>query len=95
MDGHANPPYELVEDELYHTQCATLGIQQHQLDAILNDLTWAIARIPAAFPQVPGSNIRRGIYDGTPRLKLWFRFDGARVILRSIERYELAENDAT
>ena len=96
MDGPANhPPYELVEDELYHAQCAGLGINQQALDNILHDLTWTISRIPTAFPRIPTSNIRRAIHDGNPRLRIWFSFDGARVILRSIERYERNESDVT
>ncbi len=96
MDGPANrPPYELVEDELYNAQCAGLGINQQALDAILHDLTWTISRVPTEFPRIPTSNIRRAIHDGNPRLRVWFSFDGARVILRSIERYERNENGAT
>lgn len=88
MVGPASqPPYELVEDELYKAQCHGLGIDPKTLDAMLHDLTWTMARVPLEFPRVHPSNIRRAIYDGTPRLRVWFEFDGTHVRLRSIERY--------
>ena len=86
MNGPVSqPPYELVEDELYKAQCAGLGINPQNLDAMLHDLIWTIARIPLQFPRI--GNIRRAVYDGNPRLRVWFGFDGTHVILRSIERY--------
>lgn len=88
MDGPANsPPYELIEDEVYAAQAKALGIEIRELDTILLDLTWTIARIPQEFPRVTDTIIRRAIYDGNPRLRLWFSFDGNRVMLRAIEKY--------
>lgn len=88
MDGHANSPlYTLIEDEIFKEQSLALPLSPRELDTLLTDIIWIIARSPAEFKPIPNTSIRRAVYDGKPRLRVWFTFDGVQIILRSIEQY--------
>ena len=95
MDGYptANePPHEVVEDELYSQAALQLLGDQRTVDEKLKDLIWVIARIPGSFARIPSTPIFRAVYDGDPRLRVWYTFNGFQVTLRYIESYE--PNDA-
>lgn len=88
MAGHANSPlYTVIEDEIFKEQSLALPLSAIELDDLLTDVIWVIARIPCKFKPIPNTSIRRAVYDGTPRLRIWFSFDGTQIILRSIEQY--------
>lgn len=89
MDG--NFPFTIIEDDLFRAQADALGIDAKQLDAKLHDLTFVISRIPTSFPRAYTTAVRRAIYDGAPRLRIWFTFDGTHIVFRSIEKYGLNE----
>ena len=79
--------YEIEEDELFHDQAKGIFPDERQRDEVLKDLLFEIARIPQEFARVRNTNLHRAVYDGTPRLRLWYTFDGYKVTLRSIEKY--------
>jgi hypothetical protein len=85
MDG--NVPFQFHEDDLFRAQADGLGIEWKDLDEKLLDITFVIARVPFLFPRVHGTMLYRAVYDGTPRLSIWFTFDGKTLILRSIEKH--------
>lgn len=88
MDGPVNSPlFTLIEDEIFKEQALALPLSSSELDDLLSDVIWIIARVPSEFKPIPNTSIRRAIYDGTPRLRIWFSFDGDKIILRSIEQY--------
>jgi hypothetical protein len=91
MDGPPNIPYEIIYDELYTAQAKLIEQDQRILDEKLRDLEFVIARVPTLFPHAGDTSIRRAIYDGKPRLRIWFSFDGARITMRSIEQYGINE----
>lgn len=84
MNGPSSPPYEVVEDPSFRQQAADLGIDFQAFD--MSDLRWVIERIPLVFPQVDNTNLHRAIWDGEPRVQIWFTFDGHIVTLCGIER---------
>lgn len=85
MDG--NVPFSYSEDELFRAQATDLGISPKELDEKLLDITFIIARIPLKFPKLRNTNIYRAVYDGSPRLRIWFSFDGKTLVLKSLETY--------
>lgn len=94
MTGHANSPlYTLIEDEIFKEQSLALPLSPSELDDLLTDVIWIIARVPSQFKPIPNTSIRRVVYDGAPRLRIWFSFDGSQIILRSIEQYGPTNSD--
>lgn len=88
MAGHANSPlYTLIEEETFKAQCLAIPISAPELDELLTDILFVIARIPTEFRCIPNTSIRRAIYDGRPRLRIWFTFDGTQIRLCAIEQY--------
>ncbi len=91
MDGSPNIPYVIVEDAAYTQKAIEILGDQRIVDEKLRVLIWVIARIPTAFSRIPGTPIFRAVYDGEPRLRVWYTFNGYQVILRFIEKYETGE----
>ena len=81
--------YEFEEDEIFKEQANAIDPTRRELDKKLEDLLFVIARIPHSFPALPGTNIRRAVYDGSPRLWVWFKMlhGMAKIRLLSIEIY--------
>ena len=88
MDGQSNLPYETIEDELYTQQAIEIEPDTKKLDERLRYVLWVIARVPLDCSKVPNTNLRRIVDDRHPQLRIWFTFDGVRIVLKSIERYE-------
>ena len=89
MDGPSKVPYEIIEDDLYTEQALEIEPDTKRLDERLRDILWVIARVPLECSRVHNTNLRRIVHDGHPQLRIWFTFDGDRVVLKSIERFEV------
>ena len=84
---------ELVEDDVYTNQLATLGYSEDDLDAALNALGWAIAANAEYYKVLPGtSRLRVAKTDAysrgrvwVPPLKVWFTIlNDNQVLLKAI-----------
>jgi hypothetical protein len=84
---------ELVEEDVYTNQLATLGYSEEDLDAALDALGWAIAANAEYYKVVPGTeHLRVAKTDAysrgrvwVPPLKVWFKIlDENQVLLKAI-----------
>lgn len=83
--------FTLVETPEFARQRAALV--HPRLDHVLRGVMWALSTNPAVFPVVPDfADIRVVKTDpiefgpsAMPRLRIWFRIDGRRVLLEYIE----------
>src|SRR5579883_1798178 len=79
-------PYEVRETEVYLRLLGSLGQDIPSLDERLQDLIYAIARVPLSFPMMKGGAVFYAHHDGDPPLRICYAFNNKWVTLLLIER---------
>jgi hypothetical protein len=79
---------QIIEEKQFEEEKKRIARSAKRLDEVLFGITWAIARKPESFSQVPGLNLYLAKTDGlpgTPALYIWFTFNKDSATLLSIE----------